>query len=130
MPELKAYYVEDRDGYRDFATVVFARTRNEARVLAMRTNACEDLSYTEIRAIRSKELDNSYRGRLEMDWNDPQDRIDCVKLAGMYCSYETDPKCGSCPARDWCERYKDDLESYDRIIRSFDVPQEGGELNA
>lgn len=123
---LKAYVVRDKDYYRDFATVVFARNRNEARSLAMKTDACEDLSYLEIEAKRKPALDNSYRGRWEMDWNDPQDRIDCVKLAGMYCSYETDPKCGSCPARDWCERYKDDIESYDRIIRSFGVSEEGG----
>lgn len=107
---LKAYVVRDKDYYRDFATVVFARNRNEARSLAMRTDACEDLSYIEIAAKRKPELDNSYRGRWEMDWDNTEDRIDLVRLGGFSCSDEIVDwylDCENCSASKWCDRYQD-----------------------
>ncbi len=101
---LKAYRAwAEPDG--TFTTVVFAADRNHAKRLAMRTDACEDAEYINIRVRRSPELDNCYRGRWEMNWDEPQDRIDLVKLAGFVCSYEIDdPECDICPAREWCER--------------------------
>lgn len=107
---LKAYVVRDKDYYRDFATVVFARNRNEARSLAMRTDACEDLSYLEIESKRRPELDNSYRGRWEMDWYNTEDRVDLVRLCGFSCSDEMDDRyldCENCPASKWCDKYQD-----------------------
>lgn len=111
-PKLKAYVVRDKDYYRDYATVVFAKNRNEARSLAMGTDACEDLSYLEIQAVRRKALDGSYRGRWEMDWDDPQDRIDLVKLGDFSCSDEMDWQelCNDCPAKEWCDKYEEWLE--------------------
>lgn len=109
---LKAYVVEDKDYYKPFATVVFAKDRNEARLLGMRTDACEDLEYLEIRATRRKELDGSYRGRWEMDWNDPQDRVDLVRLGNFSCSDEMDWEglCPDCPAKEWCDKYEEYID--------------------
>lgn len=104
---LKAYVVYDTAADECYETVVFAETRNEARTLALRTDACEYAEYKDIRAIRRPELDGCYRGKWEMDWDDPQDRIDLVKLAGFECSWEIDLldlECDTCPAREWCDR--------------------------
>ena len=55
------------------AAVVFAETRGQAKVLAQSTDACEDMEFKDIRAVRALELDQFYRGKSEMDWNDPDD---------------------------------------------------------
>lgn len=110
MDKLKAYRAWDESECL-FTTVVFAKSRGEAKSLAMRTDACEDAEFINIRVRRSPELDECYRGRWEMDWTDPQDRIDLVKLANFHCSYEIDdPECDICPAREWCNRAEKETE--------------------
>lgn len=105
---MKAYIVKDEESCENWTTVVFAETRGEAKTLAMATDACEDARYIDIRASRIPELDEHYRGRVEMDWEDAQDRIALVKL-GWSCNPEYwDPSdCELCPATDWCDLYKD-----------------------
>lgn len=89
MKKLKAYIVEEKNGATGFATVVFAETPGKARQLAQSTDACEDLDFIDIRAIRAPALDECYRGWDEMNW------------------YEIDhPKCDPCPAKEWCGRYE------------------------
>lgn len=95
------------------AAVVFAETRGQAKVLAQSTDACEDMEYTDIRAVRAPRLDQFYRGKPEMDWFDSDDRIAMVKYGGFQCNQETDvykEKCQACPAHEWCSRYEDLLE--------------------
>lgn len=110
---MKAYIVSDKTGYEDTSAVVFAKSRNAARSAAMYTDACEDLDYTEIRAIRAPDLDQFYKeGKKEMDWFDMEDRAAMVRYAHFECSSETDTsllECKNCPGHKWCGRYE--LES-------------------
>jgi len=111
---MKAYIVQDRwDPL--FATVVFAETAGKARAIARNTDACEDLDFIDISARRAPSLDLCYKGKEEMDWNDPEDRLDMVKLAGFECSREIwDPDCEPCPAKEWCVRYERDNDDENR----------------
>jgi hypothetical protein len=105
MSKLKAYSVRDEQSDCDYSTVVFAQTRGKARALALSTDACEWAEFKDVRVLRVPELDECYRGRWEMDWNNPEDRIALVKH-GWHCSYEIDdPECESCEAKEWCDRY-------------------------
>lgn len=108
---MKAWKVEDRERYDDYCTIVFAETREQARVLAMRTDACEDARYTDIRAVRVPDLDQFYRGLPEMDWYNGEDRKAMVRYADMCCSYEVDTskeECSACTAHEWCLRFEDE----------------------
>lgn len=105
---MKAYIVSDRTDPL-FSTVVFAETAGKARAIARNTDACEDLDFIDIRAVRAPSLDSCYKGKLEMDWYDDEDRIAMVKLADFECSSEYyDPECEPCPAKEWCGRYERD----------------------
>lgn len=100
---MKAYIVQGTE----YSTVVFAETPGKARALAQKTDACEDLEFIDIRATRMPALDRCYRGRDEIDWSDPDDRVAMVKHADFQCSYEIDhPECEPCPAKEWCDRYE------------------------
>lgn len=90
------------------AAVVFAETRGQAKVLAQSTDACEDMAFTDIRAVRAPELDRFYKGKSEMDWFDHDDRIAMVRYGGMHCAYEVDTECETCPANKWCSRYEEE----------------------
>lgn len=108
MSEMKAYSVEDRYDPL-FSTVVFAETRGKAKVIAQHTDACEDLDFIDIRAVRRPTLDKFYKGKSEMDWNDEEDRMSMVRYAGYECSCEIDNldlECDSCSAKEWCDRYE------------------------
>ena len=106
---MKAWIVDDPIDA-STAAVVFAETRGQAKVLAQSTDACEDMEFKDIRAVRAPKLDQFYRCKSEMDWFDPDDRIAMVKYGGFCCSYEVDvykEKCEACPAHEWCGRYDD-----------------------
>ena len=71
------------------------------------------MAFTDIRAVRAPELDQFYRGKSQMDWLDPDDRIAMVQYGGFHCSPEVDvqkEKCEACPAHEWCDRYEDTME--------------------
>lgn len=61
MANPKAYIVDDRRNW-DSATVVFAESAGQARSLALHTDACEYLDFTDISAKRVPKLDIAYRG--------------------------------------------------------------------
>lgn len=112
---MKAWSVTDDEEYL-YTTIVFAETRGQARVIARSTDACEDVDFIHIRALRRPQLDKYYRGEPEMDWNNDEDRIAMVK-DGMYCSYEVDvdqDKCERCPAHRWCSRYEEVMDGGSR----------------
>ena len=95
------------------AAVVFAETRGQAKVLAQSTDACEDMDFVDIRAVRAPKLDRFYRGKSEMDWFDPNDRAAMVKYGGFHCSPEVDvykEKCETCSAKKWCGKYENMME--------------------
>lgn len=90
------------------AAVVFAATRGQAKVLAQGTDACEDMEFIDIRAVRAPELDGFYRGNAVMDWYDKSDRLAMVKHADFHCATEVDiykEKCEACSAHEYCGRY-------------------------
>lgn len=105
---MKAWRVEDLDSCESYVTVVFAETRSQAKLNALATDTCEDAEYIRIRATRVKELDSAYKGKPEMDWYDPEDRLLMVRELGMYC-YEPDyeVECPRCSAREECGQYID-----------------------
>lgn len=92
---MKAWVV--RDEYEEYATVVFAETRNKARLEAMRTDTCEDMEYLQIKPRRFREADSQYRGLREMDWQDSFDRKFLVGY-GWSCVEPDYEKCASCYA--------------------------------
>ena len=118
---MKAYIVSDKTGYRDMATVVFAESRNAAKSVAMNTETCDGLDYTEIRAIREPALDQYYKeGKKEMDWFDMEDRAVMVRYAHFECSDEADItllECENCPGHKWCGRYDSEREEMEELER-------------
>lgn len=110
---MKAYSVSDRNGDAGCSTVVFAETVGKAKAYAVGTDELCDYGYTELRAIRVPMLDKYYKGKPEMDWFDPKDRIAMVRYANYECSGElsfADCDCEICPAKKWCERYESEME--------------------
>lgn len=105
MAALKAWRVSPSYDYA-YSQVVFAETRGKAKDLAMRTDVCEDCSFTEIRVTRVPGLDSEYRGRWEMDWYDPYDRRALVR-EGWMCENVYDEDCLVCHGNDYCQALKD-----------------------
>ena len=104
---MKAYIVTDRRNWDGYA-VVFAETAGKAKALAVNTDACEDVPFTDISARRVPELDQYFHGETEMDWYDMGDRVAMVRHAGFYCAYEMDkPPCEECAAKEWCARWEE-----------------------
>ena len=110
---MKAWHVEDLDNYEGYATIVFAETRSQAKLIAMGTDACEDAEYIRIRAVRDKRFDSAYRGISEMDWYDENDRRIMVQN-GWSCVDSYIEWCKKCSANEWCskwEEYQSEMES-------------------
>jgi len=111
---MKAYAVNDREGYSEFIVVVFAESRGKAIVAALSTDEFPsgDWSYTELRAIRKPEFDKCYRGNWRMEWDNPDDRLAMVRDGGYCCdedSFNPDD-CMKCSGKDYCSRYKEYLD--------------------
>ena len=106
--KIKAYKCwEDYEGY---STVVFAETAGKARYVAMNSDTLgEDLTFKDVRVRRIPVLDGCYKGRREMDWFDPDDRLAMVKEAGYRCDDDGfDPdECVTCSSKEYCSRYED-----------------------
>ena len=110
LKPMKAWFASVKDA--DCATVVFAETRGKARALARCTDACEDADFTDIEVRREPQMDKYYKkGKKEMDWENPKDRIALVKELGFRCdySYLEWEDCESCPAKKYCGAYQDHL---------------------
>ena len=104
---LKAYQVRDKTE-NFYASVVFAETAGKARAAAMHTDACEDVPLVDISVRRIPALDSEYRGHIEMDWYDDQDRRALVK-EGWHCE-DTSWECDGCLCKDICGEYLDEQE--------------------
>lgn len=111
---MKAYNVSDREGYSDYAVIVFAETRGKAIASALGTEEFPycDWDFTQLSARREPVLDGSYRGAWRMEWDNDADRLAMVKLAGYYCNDDAfDPdECERCSGKDYCSRYEEYLE--------------------
>ena len=110
MAKLKAWRIQDEYSYEGGCTVVFAETRGKAHAIAMGTECCEDAEWTDIRVTRLPLMDGKDRGRHEINWDDPEDRIALVRDCGWSCSEEyldREHDCPNCPAAEWCGSYID-----------------------
>ena len=111
---MKAYAVNDREGYSLYSVIVFAESRGKAIAAALGTEEFpyQDWEYTELRAVRKPEFDKNYNGRRYMDWDDPDDRLAMVKDGGYYCEEDFfDPDyCETCAGKEYCTRYEEYLE--------------------
>lgn len=103
----KAYKVFDSASCENFSTIVFADSRNEAKVLALSTDTCEDASYTDIRAQRLPEADCLYKGLAEIDWYDEDTRLALVRDFGWSC-FEPSWECDGCPAKQHCSWHEEE----------------------
>lgn len=102
---MKAYKVWDANNFEGCSTVVFAETARAAKVIAMSTEACVDAEYIDIRVQRFPQMDEHYRGRNEIVWDDPEDRHALVSL-GWSC-LETSWECDTCPEKAVCSHWED-----------------------
>lgn len=102
---MKAWSVHN--DYTGFSTIVFADTRGQAKSIAMNTEVGEDYSFTEIRVLRCKPMDDLYKGKCEADWYDPDTRVTLVQDCGWYCVEPFEEECKDCPASEWCEERLD-----------------------
>ena len=86
-----------------YCAVVFAETRNKAKVYAQGCDGFEDCEYIDIEARRLPIADKLYKeGKTEVDWNDPDDRIFLVKECGFYCEWHDEKWCNGCSAKEYC----------------------------
>lgn len=102
--EMKAYkaWIDDGEG----STVVFAETRNKAKVIAMYCDCCEGAKYAEICIRRMKGLDSLYKGRSEIDWYDHETRLVLVRDYGWRCLEPYHPECEICLAKKHCSYWE------------------------
>jgi len=103
----KAYRVWAEDG--EGVTVVFAKSRNEAKMIALGCDCCEGFGYLEISAKRAKSMDGLYKGLSEIDWYDPETRTILVRDFGWSCE-ESSWACDNCVAKQYCWRFEEDAE--------------------
>ncbi len=103
---MKAYVVGTKDEFE--RTVVFAETAGKARNLARYTDACEDADFCDIEVHRSPKLDKYYKkGKVEMEWDNSEDRIALVKEANFRCEFAELDLCEGCAAREFCGTYEE-----------------------
>lgn len=105
---MKAWVVGPKEEF--YRTVVFAENRGKAKVAAMATDACDDTDFIDIEVRRLPTADSQYKGRSEMHWEDPADRLFLVKECGFYCEYVEPGECARCSAKEFCEEYQQSLE--------------------
>lgn len=107
-PEMKAYMATVKDLESEYGTLVaFARTPGKAIGIALASGQFDGWRWTDLRIHRCKELDDSYRGKDQMDWYNDQDRIDMVSKAGFFCTEVRISECEKCAAKDFCDWYQD-----------------------
>lgn len=118
---MKAFVVYDK--WRDelYATVVFAENRNQARYIALSTDTCDGGAYCDIVAHRLPIADLQYKGRTEMDWLDPEDRLFLVKECDFRCIDPEFDKCESCIAKEYCGEYEYLAEEYNAELEEDNV---------
>ena len=93
--------------YGEGSTVVFAETRNQAKVIALSCDCCEDAKYTDIRVHRMDELDHLYQGKSEMNWYDDETRLLLVRDFGWAC-IEPSWECDSCNCKKYCSWHEEE----------------------
>ena len=99
---MKAWFVKETVNFE--ATVVFAETRDKAKLLALCTSCCKDANICDVEVRRVPQMDKYYvKGKTEMDWSDSKDRVALVKECGFCCRHPIAEDCKDCPAKDFCD---------------------------
>lgn len=106
---MKAYQAWDTRSIEDCSTVVFAETAQAARVIAFRTETCENADFINVRVRRLPQMDGRDRGRSEVDWYDMEDRKALVAI-GWAC-LETSWDCDTCPCKNICRQWEGEEET-------------------
>ena len=90
--------------------VVFAETRNKAKVFCTHLDELDYPEYLDVEIRRMPEADSQYNGRAYIDWYNSADRLFLVKECGWHCDREYvdyDDDCIYCPAQEYCDLYKE-----------------------
>lgn len=104
----KAYHVTEVNG--DYATIIFAESRNEAKKLALATDCCEDAQYIDIRVHREPIADPLYDGEhWEIDWYNMETRRFLMQELNWSCS-DVSFECDSCPCKQFCNWWEDEQD--------------------
>ncbi|MCH5303538.1 MAG: hypothetical protein J1E41_01625 [Ruminococcus sp.] len=103
---MKAWLVGIKDEF--LKTVVFAENRNKAKSLAKSTEACDGAKYIDIEARRLPIADSQYKGRTEMEWDNPKDRLFLVKNCDFCCEFAELSECDKCSAKKYCSFYQEE----------------------
>lgn len=114
---IKAYRC--REDYEGYSTIIFAETAGKARYIAMQSGSLgEDNEFKDIFVRRIPALDGYYKGKNEMDWFDPNDRLAMVREAGYQCDDDGfDPEdCERCSAQKYCAKW----EEYEEEVKQND----------
>lgn len=113
---IKAYKCEE--DFMGYSTVIFAETAGKARYIALKSDTLgEDNEFKDIRVRRIPALDGFYKGKAEMDWYDPDDRLAMVKEAGYMCDDDGfDPdECERCSAQEYCAKWEEYAEEQEEV---------------
>lgn len=109
---MKAFGVDDYNGYSEGSIIVFAETRAKAKATAINTDEFCDFEWNELRAIRYPILDALYNGRAVVEWMDDVEitRV-LVRDYGWHC-YDTEgySVCKNCELNKDCEYYIESIE--------------------
>ena len=91
-----------------YNAVVFAETRGKAKTIALTTDTFYDCDFCDLEVHRMPQMDKYYvNDKLEMEWDNLQDRIALVKDGGFRCIEYSDDDCLDCPANRYCDRYEE-----------------------
>lgn len=92
---------------RNTTAIVFAETAGKAKTTALATENFWGSDFLDVEVHRQPGADQFYTpGKTEMDWCDPQDRINMVKYFGFTCLEHVE-ECHFCPAKEFCEDRRD-----------------------
>ena len=118
---MKAWIFQNDEG---FGFVIFAETKNKARLYVLGQDYADGYEYIEIKVRRWKEADKYWNGKdREMDWNNPEHRRFLCAHGWSCCGdYEPDD-CKTCAGREFCYRWQEtqggqnaDIQSKERVV--------------
>lgn len=98
---MKAWIVNT--DYSEGSGIVFAENRNQARLLAQHTDACEDAPYIDIRAKRCKVIDDMENCEPKDNyWLNEDIRLILVREYNWGCVEPQYSDCDTCCAKQYC----------------------------
>lgn len=98
------------DDYSGYSIIVFAESAGKARYIVINSDMLgDDLEFKDVYVRRIPALDGYYKGKKEMDWYDPEDRLAMVREAGYRCDDDGfDPdECETCSGKEYCGKWEE-----------------------